>query len=124
MRKLLILTTLSILPAFGCADAVESLRRFEVWKLQTFCEPTQPVVSAPPCTNPCATSAPCAAPAASACGCPQGASARPTMITTPTAVSTGYGTGDDAGVVVPGSIKTSDGPALSTEELNGILKQP
>jgi hypothetical protein len=131
MRKLLILTVLSILPALGCADGLETMRRIEVWKLQTYLTPAQPVVAASPCGNPCG--APAAA--APACNCPGGATAAIGSAATtaasipagavPNAVTAGYPA--DADVPVPGSITVGpERPAetVSTEELDGVLKQP
>jgi hypothetical protein len=120
MRKMLIVTMLAIVPAFGCTDCMETMRRVEVWKLQTFFAPSQPVVAAAPCSNPCG--APVAA--APACSCQQGTTAP--AAATPT--SANYApAAEDAGTVVPGSVTIGpEQPAetVSTEELNGVLKQP
>jgi len=102
MRKLLIVSLVGLIPSFGCCETV---RRIEVWKLQTFFSPNQPVMLAP------ATSAPCGASVAPAdpCTCPP--SAVPgTVSAAPAAVSTSY--------------PSDTGEAASTEELDGVLKQP
>jgi hypothetical protein len=100
MRKLLIISIVGLIPAFGCEDGMETMRRVEVWKAQTFFTPTQPVTmtSGNPCGVPMA-------PAAS-CPCQQGA----TAVSTPAAVSAGY--------------PADSGETVSTEELDGVLKQP
>jgi hypothetical protein len=122
MRKMLILTAIAIVPAFGCCDGLETLRRVEVWKAQTFFTPAQPVVAAPAGCNPCG--APVAT--ASACSCQNGAVVTgPTTVDTipavavpatsaPATVSTGMTTG------YPPEAAESN----STEELDGVLKQP
>ena len=46
MRKVLIVSTLSLLAA-GCEGTCETLRRVEVWKQQTFFTPNEPVMMAP-----------------------------------------------------------------------------
>ncbi|HEY2826463.1 MAG TPA: hypothetical protein VGJ04_02600 [Pirellulales bacterium] len=103
MRKLLIVTILGLIPAFGCEGCLETIRRVEVWKAQTFFTPTQPVTITPASANPCGVPA-----AAPACACQQGAV--PGAITTQAAVSAGY--------------PSESGETVSTEELDGVLKQP
>jgi hypothetical protein len=115
MRKLLITTVLGLIPACGCSDCLETLRRVEVWKAQNYFTPREPVTITPASCNPCGAPA---APAAG-CSCQQGATAG-TVVSSPAvmpgpdaipdAVSAGYPTGTDEPV--------------STEEFNGVLKQP
>jgi hypothetical protein len=105
MRNLLIISIVGLIPAFGCADGLETMRRIEVWKAQTFFTPVQPVTMTP------ASSMPCGPPAiaAPACSCPPGTA--PVVVTTqPAAVSAGY--------------PVDSGETVSTEELDGVLKQP
>ncbi|HTQ38002.1 MAG TPA: hypothetical protein VMJ32_03190 [Pirellulales bacterium] len=139
MRKLLIFSILSILPAFGCADGIETMRRIEVWKAQTFFTPTQPVVMAPAGSNPCG--APVAA--TPGCNCQQGAAAQAIAVPAaaaatqigssavngvPGTVSAGYpAESSETDVPMPGTVTVGpERPAetVSTEELNGVLKQP
>jgi hypothetical protein len=117
MRKLLIITVVGLVPVFGCCDAMETLRRVEIWKAQNFFTPSQPVTMTPASAMPCG---PVAAPAPS-CSCQQGtaqgvvsapAEMMPdTTVSVPAGVSTGY---------TPDSGETT----VSTEELDGVLKQP
>jgi hypothetical protein len=115
MRKLLMVTIVGLVPAFGCTDCLETMRRIEVWKAQTFFTPSQPPVLTP------AACAPCGAPAAAApgCNCQQGAAAPTAMTTSP---------GETGETVVPGSVTVGypadSAETVSTEELDGVLKQP
>src|SRR5215470_14292902 len=100
MRKLLSLTILSVMPALGC----EMARRVEVWKAQNFFTPQQPVVVTP---GPAQGLVP--ASAAPACNCQQSA-AMSAAATAPVTMGAGYP-------------EMSEQPT-STEELDGVLKQP
>jgi hypothetical protein len=110
MRKLLIVSIVGLIPAFGCEGGWETLRRVEVWKAQTFFTPSQPVTMTPASSNPCG------APAAVAPGCTCQQGAAPALVSTPadfsvpTAISAGY--------------PTDSSESISTEELDGVLKQP
>jgi hypothetical protein len=105
MRKLLIISMVGLIPAFGCEGCLETMRRIEVWKAQTFFTPAQPVTMTPASSNPCG--APAAAPG---CNCQQGAGTAAVMSTPAATVSAGY--------------PADSGETVSTEELDGVLKQP
>ena len=114
MRKLLITAVLSLIPACGCSDCWEMARRVEVWKAQNFFTPREPVAISS--TNPCGVPA---APTAG-CSCQQGAAAA-AVVSSPAVMP-----GPDAempGAVSAGYPAGSDEP-VSTEEFNGVLKQP
>ena len=104
MRKLLIISILGIVPSLGCTDCLETMRRVEVWKAQHLFAPSQPVTITPASSNPCG--APIGI--APACPCPQGAASA--VMSTSAAVSAGY--------------PAESEETVSTEELNGVLKQP
>jgi hypothetical protein len=117
MRKLLIITIVGLVPVFGCCDAVETLRRVEVWKAQNFFTPSQPVRVAPASSMPCG---PVVAPAPS-CPCQQGAAQA--VVSAPAEMM------PDAAVSAPASVSAgyptdSGETTISTEELDGVLKQP
>jgi hypothetical protein len=104
MRKLPIISIVCLIPAFGCTDCMETMRRIEVWKAQTFFTPMQPVTMTPASSNPCGVPA-----TAPACSCQPGAASA--VMSTPAAtVSAGY--------------PADPGETVSTEELDGVLKQP
>lgn len=120
MRKLLMLSVVTILPAFGCTCITEPIRRIEVWKQQTFFTAPQPVVAAPygavcggaqQAVAPCGQAAEigCGQTADIGCGQPMGIPA-----------ATGYSPGT---VIADPPEDTLPGPIL-TEESDGVLKQP
>jgi hypothetical protein len=126
MGKTLILTAAAILPAFGCCDGLETLRRVEVWKAQNLFAPAQPVVVAPGGCSPCGAAPVATAPA---CSCQNGAAVTALVTDIPMEsmpVTTG------SAVAVPGTITTGVTAGYppdaiessSTEELDGVLKQP
>jgi hypothetical protein len=99
MHKVLIVPILLLLAA-GCEGTCETLRRAEVWKQHTFFAPNEPVLMAP--TNPCNT------------GCapePDCGGGTAQVIQEP-AMTVGS-------PIMPGPDET-----ISTEETNGVLKQP
>jgi hypothetical protein len=126
MRKLTFIAILGVLPALGCQDCLETARRVEIWKSQYLFAPKQPLVvsATSPCATPIAPSQPCGCPPGAVLGTP----ATMPAVTTPTMPTT-------SGMPIlpgePGSI-TVDYPAgavpsaqsASTEELDGVLKQP
>ena len=119
MRKLLILSVVTILPAFGCSCVTEPIRRIEVWKQQTFFTAPQPVVAAPygaVCGTPQAAEPVCGQ--AAEIGCGQTAEAGCGQIGVPAAI--GYTPG---AVIADPPEDTLPGPVL-TEESDGVLKQP
>ena len=89
MRKISMLAILSLVPAAGCQDGFESLRRVEVWKQHTFYSYDEPQLMAP-------------------VG-PAGCDCNPPGIM-PTTVSAG--------------LPLQPAQPVSTEEFNGVLKQP
>ena len=117
MRKLLILSIVTILPAFGCSCVTEPIRRIEVWKQQTFFTAPHPVVAAPygavcgaPQAEPvCGQSAEIGCGQTAEVGCGQ-------AIPAATAYPPGAVVADPQEQVLPG-------PVL-TEESDGVLKQP
>ena len=109
MRKLLFITIVLLSPALGCTDCLEQWRRIEVWKAQNIFAPTQPVVVGTAASAGCA---PAAAPAPG-CNCQQGGAAAQVETAVPGSVSVGYPT------ETPNSFEST-----STEELDGVLKQP
>lgn len=119
MRKLLILSVVTILPGFGCSCVTEPIRRIEIWKQQTFFSAPQPVVAAPygaVCGTQQAVAPVCGQPAEIGCGqtaeigC--GQSGIPAV--------TGYAPG---AVIADPPDEALPGPIL-TEESDGVLKQP
>jgi len=119
MRKLLFVSFVTILPAFGCNCINEPIRRIEVWKQQTFFTAPQPVVAAPygaVCGTTQAVEPSCGRSVEIGCGqtaeigCGQGGI--PAM--------TGFAPGS---VIADPPEETLPGPVL-TEESDGVLKQP
>jgi hypothetical protein len=119
MPKLLILSVVTILPAFGCSCFTEPIRRIEVWKQQTFFIAPQPVVAAPygAVFGPAQAVAPACGQAAEI-GCGQTAEIGCGQVGIPAA--TGYTPG---AVIADPPEDTLPGPVL-TEESDGVLKQP
>jgi hypothetical protein len=106
MRKLLIISIVGLISAAGCCDSVEMLRRVEIWKLQNILAPAQQPMAVTS-GNPCGT------PVAPAAGCPCPPGAAPGVVSTqPAAAAVSAGYPEDSGETV------------STEELDGVLKQP
>jgi len=99
MRKVMIVSVLSLLLA-GCEGTCETLRRVEVWKQHTFFAPNEPVLVSP--TNPC-NPAPAPEPDCGG-GTAQFIEQPATTVGSP---------------VMPGPVE-----AISTEEADGVLKQP
>jgi hypothetical protein len=125
MRKLLMLSVVTILPAFGCTCITEPIRRIEVWKQQTFFTAPQPVVAAPygaVCGGAPQAVAPCGQ--AAEIGCGQTADVgcgQPMGIPAASGYAPGTVIADPPEDTLPE--QTLPGPIL-TEESDGVLKQP
>ena len=127
MRKLLFVSVVTVLPAFGCGCITEPIRRLEVWKQQTFFTAPQPVVAAPygaVCGPQQAAGPACGPTAEIGCGptaeigCGQTAE-----IGCGQALAVPASTAYPPDAVISGPEETLPGPVL-TEESDGILKQP